>query len=299
MAQIREIKKRIKAVKNIQRITKTMQMIATSKFAKAQQRATASKPYTEGVYQLVQELAARAGNIDHPLISGPEGGVHPGTKERLLVITSDRGLCGPYNGSVIRTLFAYLRDGFPDVATGAAGRVVDIVGRKGLGVLKFNRIPMDRHLQFGDEPRYEEIERLAQGYMDQFVAGEISGVKVIYMRFESTSRQRPEVLQLLPLKPPASSEDGDASGSGVQYDFSPEPAELLADLLPEAVKSTLYQCFNDAIVSEHVARMVAMKSATDNASKLGKTLKRSFNRARQAQITTELTEIISGVAALE
>ncbi|MEM9082119.1 MAG: ATP synthase F1 subunit gamma [Planctomycetota bacterium] len=296
MAQIREIKKRMKAVGNIRRITKTMQMIATSKFAKAQQRATASKPYTEGVYDLVQELAARAGNVSHPLIEGPESGFKSGAKERILVITSDRGLCGPYNGSIIRTLFGYLRKGFANVQEGAADRVVDMVGRKGLAVIKFNKVPMDRHLSFGDEPRYEEIERLAQGYMDQFMAGEITSVKIVYMRFESTSRQKPEMLQLLPLRPPAVEEE---SGTSVQYDFSPEPEKLLGSLLPETVKSTLYQCFNDAIVSEHVARMVAMKSATDNAGKLGKTLKRDFNRARQAQITTELTEIIGGTAALE
>ena len=300
MAQIREIKKRIKAVSNIRRITKTMQMIATSKFARAQQRATASKPYTEGVYDLVQELAARAGNISHPLIDGPESGPHSDAKDLVLLITSDRGLCGPYNGSLIRTTFRHLREaGSGSAQQGAQKCEVEIVGRKGIGVLKFNGIPVSQTRAFGDTPRYEEIERLASEYMTRFQDGHISSVRVVYMRFESTARQRPEVLQLLPLKPPTEEEQGAAAAAAVEYDFSPEPAELLGDLLPETVKATLFQAFNDAIVSEHVARMVAMKSATDNAGKLGKSLKTKFNRARQAQITTELSEIIGGTAALE
>ena len=299
MAQIREIKKRIKAVGNIRRITKTMQMIATSKFAKAQQRALASKPYTEGVYDLVQELASRAGNVSHPLIDGPADGFASEAHEVNLLVTSDRGLCGPYNGSLIRAFFAMLREaGGGSARDGAAGRAIDVVGRKGQGVLKFNDMPIARMLSFGDTPRYEEIERLASDYMERFVAGEITAVRVVYMRFVSTSRQRPEVLQLLPLRPPADTRE-EGGAASVEYDFSPEPEELLADLLPETVKATLFQAFNDAVVSEHVARMVAMKSATDNAGKLGKTLKRDFNRARQAQITTELSEIIAGSAALD
>jgi len=299
MAKAREIKKRMKAVGNIRRITKTMQMIATSKFAKAQQRATASKPYVEGIFELVTELASKAGNITHPLIAGPgaEGGkVSPGAKTLLLLITSDRGLCGPYNASILRAFFKALKE-----QGGAEKHQIEIVGRKGVASLAFNRLPASRTHQFGDTPRYEDIERLAQQYMDQFTRGEIAAVKIVSMRFLSTSRQRPEVMQLLPLKSPtaAGAENAAPKGPSVQYDFTPEPAELLADLLPATVKATLYQVFNDAIVSEHVARMIAMKSATDAAGKMGKLLNRRYNRARQSQITTELTEIISGAAALE
>ncbi len=291
MASPREIKKRIKAVSNIMRITRTMQMIATSKFAKAQLRATASKPYTEGVFGLVQQLAEKAGNISHPLISGPTGG--PKGKHLYLVLTSDRGLCGPYNGSILRTSVKEIR------GTDSAGRVVEVSGRKGVGYFKFNDVQVDSHLaQFGDNPQYEDVERLAQSYMDRFEKGEIASVHVVYMRFISSSRQSPEVLQLLPLKPPAV-EGEERSGASVQYEFSPEPEELLNELLPVTVKATLYQAFNDAVVSEHVARMIAMKSATDNAGKMGKDLTRTYNRARQSMITTELTEIISGAAALE
>jgi len=294
MAKTREIKKRIKAVGNIRRITKTMQMIATSKFAKSQQRALATKPYTEGVFELVTELAATAGNISHPLINGPEGGAKDAKGELTLVITSDRGLCGPYNGSVLRTTMQHLRR-----TPAAMNGVIELVGKKGASFLRFNNITVAGQHSFGDKPEFETIAALAEQYMARFVRGEVTAVRVIYMRYVSAGRQVPEVVQLLPLKPPAkkAAETGEKKFTA-QYEFSPEAPELLGDLLPATVKATLFQCFNDAIVSENVARMVAMKAATDNAGKMRKTLTRDYNRARQAQITTELTEIVSGAAAL-
>ncbi len=299
MAKARELKKRIKAVSNTRRITKTMQMIATSKFAKAQQRALASKPYVEGIFELVTELASKAGNISHPLIGGASGKAKPGAKTVVLLITSDRGLCGPYNSSVLRTLFRLTKD-----AGGHEGFAVEAVGRKGIGTLTYNKVPVAANHVFGDTPKFEDIEKLAQRYMDRFTSGEIAGVKVVSMRFISTARQKPEVLQLLPLKSPAQAttagtDPATPKGRTVQYEFSPPPEQLLNDLLPVTVKATLYQVFLDAVVSEHVARMIAMKSATDNAGKMGKLLTRKYNRARQSQITTELMEVISGAAALE
>jgi F-type H+-transporting ATPase subunit gamma len=291
MAKTREIKKRIKAVANIKRITKTMQMIATSKFARSQQRALATKPYTEGVFALVTELAATAGNISHPLINGPEGKARPGAAEVTLILTSDRGLCGPYNGSVLRTAMAHLRR-TPAAMSGA----IELVGKKGVNFLKYNNLPVAAQHTLGDKPAFEDVERIATGYMQRFMAGEVTAVRVIYMRYISAGRQAPEVVQLLPLKPPATG--AKAAGPTAQYEFSPDAEELLNDLLPATVKATLFQAVNDALVSEQIARMVAMKAATDNAGKMGKALTRKFNRARQAQITTELTEIVSGAAAL-
>lgn len=294
MAKAREIKRRMKAVANIRRITKTMQMIATSKFARAQLAATASKPYTEGIFELVTELASRAGNISHPLINGPTRGFKPGAKEVILVITSNRGLCGPYNGSIFRAAIKHVRE------KGADHFYREVVGKKGAGALKFAGIPVDaNHMQFGDAPKVADVSALAESYMDRFQKGEITGVTVVSMRFLSISRQRAEILQLLPLKPPTSAaENAEKAGTTEQYEFSPDAATLLAELLPETVTSTLWQIFSDAIVSEHVARMIAMKAATDNSVKMGKNLTRLYNRARQSQITTELTEIISGAAAL-
>ncbi|MBA4029097.1 MAG: ATP synthase F1 subunit gamma [Planctomyces sp.] len=298
MAKTREIKKRIKAVSNIRRITRTMQMIATSKFARAQAAATATKPYTEGLFALVTELAASAGDLQHPLISGPPDGAPAPAGELTLVLTSDRGLCGPYNASILRTLMQHLRSAPGNVKPPAGG--VEVVGKKGAGFLKYNDIAVTRqHTQFGDKPSFDAVAALADEYMELFTTGKVAAVRVAFMRFLSAGRQSPEVLQLLPLKPirPAATP---ATGPAInlQYEFSPPAPELLGSLLPETVRATLFQVFNDAVVSEHVARMVAMKGATDNAGKMRKLYTRDFNRARQAQITTELSEIISGAAAL-
>lgn len=297
MAKTREIKKRIKAVGNISRITKTMQMIATSKFARAQAAATATKPYTEALFGLVTELAATAGDMTHPLITGPAQ-KKADAKELTLVITSDRGLAGPYNGSVLRTAMQHARNN-PE-AKPSAGGLVEVVGKKGVGFFKYNGVGIShQHTQFGDKPSFEKVGALAQSYMDRFIAGEITAVNVVSMRFISAGRQVPEVTQLLPLKPVAKSSTTAAqAGPKLVYEFSPDGEELLARLLPETVKATLFQIFNDAVVSEHVARMVAMKSATDAAKKARKLLTRDYNRARQAQITTELSEIIAGAAGL-
>jgi F-type H+-transporting ATPase subunit gamma len=294
MAKTREIKKRIKAVGNIRRITKTMQMIATSKFARAQAQAVATRPYTLGLFELVTELAATAGDIQHPLIQGPEK-VSPEAKPLTLVLTSDRGLCGPYNGSVLRKVMGHFRD-----RAGSRQGVIELVGKKGASFLKYNNIPVAKRHDTGDKVSYEKVEPIAQSFIDRFVAGEITSVHVIYMKFISAGRQAPEVLQLLPLKPPAVAKPAgeQKAGAAQLYEFSPAAPELLGEMLPATVKASLLQAFNDAIVSEHVARMVAMKAATDNAGKMRKLYTRDYNRARQAAITTELGEIIAGAAAL-
>lgn len=293
MAKTREIKKRIKAVGNIRRITKTMQMIATAKFAASEQRAKAGKPYTETIFELVRDLSGSTEGVSHPLLETPKGG-----KPLTLIITSDRGLCGPYNGGVLRTAMAFFRN-TPGVREG----VVELVGKKGAGFLKFVGITVARQHAFGDKPTYDQVRALAEDYIRRFSSGEFSSVRVVYMRYISAGRQSPTVMQLLPFKADEAAAmarvKSDAGKMTRQYEFSPGAAGLLGELLPAAVKAVLYQAFNDAIVSENVARMIAMKAATDNAGKMGKLYTRKFNRARQAQITTELTEIISGAAALE
>ena len=235
MATIREIKNRMKAVSNIKRITRTMQMIATAKFAAAQTRATAAKPYTEGIFQLVQELAATAGDINHPLISGPSGDLS-NKPELVLIITSDRGLCGPYNGGVLRMALRRLRSIAGPVET-------ELVGKKGVAYLKFQGMPATRHhTHFGDNPHREEIDHLAQDYMDRFSAGELSAVRVAYTRYHSAGKQSPEILQLLPLKPPSETGEGKTTtGPSALDEVNPEADELLAELLPETVRTTLSQ----------------------------------------------------------
>lgn len=328
-AQIRDIKSRLKAVGNIQRITKTMQMIATARFNAAQRRTTATKPFTEHIAQLVRDLAesvtaqqddasdpqsdARqaASGLSHPLLRQSN---RAQGKRRVLVLTSNRGLCGGYNSGILRSAIDHLQQHNDAVVE------VDMVGKKGLSYFHFRNLTCDRFLdQFGDRPEYEQVEALADQYITLFADEQIDAVDVVYMSFESMARQKPRILPLLPLEPPGASQgedgqsDGDPraehdsgqaaakAGSSAQviYDYSPEPETLLAALLPMTVKTQLFQCFNEAVVSEQVARMVAMKAATDAAGRMKKNLTRDYNRARQTAITTELLEVISGAAALE
>jgi F-type H+-transporting ATPase subunit gamma len=307
----REIKGRMKAVGNIQRITKTMQMIATARFQAMQRRATQAQAYSRKLAEVIGELAGALGSSEqasHPLLSPPE---QKTGRELLLIITSNRGLAGAYNANVLRAATRYLRE------HGGHERFdLEVVGKKGLAFLKFTRLPVSRaHTQFGDTPAYEEVERLAKRFMDEFRAGKYDAIRVVSMQFISMSRQVPAVNTLLPMEKPAETPGADptahhgstsggatSGGSGgamAQYEFLPSAQELLDELVPMAVKTRLFQFFNEAVVSEQLARMVAMKAATDAAGKMKKDLSRRYNRARQASITTELTEIIGGAAALE
>lgn len=294
-ANIREIKGRIKAVGNIQRITKTMQLIASARFQKLQKRATEAQAYTRKVSEVVGEVASSLGgeDVNLPLASPP---AKSSGKELILILSASRGFCGSYNTNVMRPAIQHIRD------TGSDNIESEVVGKKGVALMKFSRLEVDIfHDHIGDTPAYEDVQALAQRYMDDFIAGKYDAVRVAYMRFVSMSKQVPEVMTLLPLEPPKADDAavGASGDAGANYEFSPNAEELLGELLPITVKSTLYQAFNEAAVSEQLARMVAMKSATDSAGKVGKSLKRQFNRARQAAITTELSEIIAGAAALE
>jgi F-type H+-transporting ATPase subunit gamma len=292
MAQIREIKKRMIAVRTIQRITKTMQMIATAKFTASLQRAKSTRPYTERIRALVTEVAAASGDATSPLLAtrSPQAG-RP-LRELVLVVTSDRGLCGAYNGSVLRAAAVEIRR-----RRGNGHEIiVETAGKKAAAYFRFQKVDVAQRHAFGDKPAFEAIAALADRYMADFVSGKIDAVHVAYTRFVSAARQVPEVMQLLPLSLDSATQ---SKGATSVYEFRPSAEVILNDLLPRSVRVSLFQAMNDAIVSENVMRMVAMKAATDNAGGLGRTLKRNYNRARQAKITTELTEIVSGAAALE
>jgi len=306
MAKARAIVKRRKAVRNIRKITKTMQMIATSKFQKSLKRATGTKPYTNKVRELVRELAASIGDVEHPLLRRPTA-EDKTNKIALLVITSNRGLAGAYNGSVLRAANHFIRE------QEAAGQTVDLYasGKKGVSYFNFQKRPIVQRFDLAtDQPKFAEVETLANHFMDRFIKGEVDSVHVAYMNFVSAGQQRADVTTLLPLAGLAEAGSGKgAAGAAVPaaqaelheetiYDFIPGPREILDELLPLTVRSALFQCFLDATTSEHVARMIAMKSATDNADKMVKALTMQYNRARQSQITTELSEIMGGVEAM-
>ncbi|MBX3355506.1 MAG: ATP synthase F1 subunit gamma [Phycisphaeraceae bacterium] len=294
MANLRQIKKRMVAVRTIQRITKTMQMIATAKFTAAMARAKASRPYVDRIRAMVGEVAEAAGEVNHPLLEAPRTS---SGNDLVLVIASDRGLCGAYNGHVLKTAMGEVK------RIRAAGRTVQLEtsGKKSVAFFKFAKVAIQARHAFGDRPKYDEVEQLADRLIEDFLAGRIDSARVVSMKFVSNSRQVPEVMQLLPMTLPAASTGSDAAAGGTEplYEFSPSSGALLDDLLPRCLKVSLYQAFMDAVVSENIMRMVAMTAATDNAGGLGRMLRRSYNRARQAKITTELTEIVSGAAALE
>jgi F-type H+-transporting ATPase subunit gamma len=301
MAKARAIVKRRKAVRNIRKITKTMQMIATAKFQKSLRRAVGTKPYSKKVRELVRELAASLGDVDHPLLRRPTDADR--TKRiALVVVTSNRGLAGAYNGSVLRAANAFIRQ------QEAAGNAIDlyVTGKKGVSYFNFQRRPITQRIEVSDNPRFAEVEGLANTFMQQFTEGKVDSVYVAYMNFVSAGVQKPEVTSLLPLagvveapKPGATAAVPAATTENAVYDFLPDPQSLLDELLPLTVRTALFQSYLDATTSEHVSRMVAMKSATDNADKMVKSLTMKYNRARQSQITTELSEIMGGVEAMK
>ncbi|MDP9173148.1 MAG: ATP synthase F1 subunit gamma [Planctomycetota bacterium] len=298
MAKARAIVKRRKAVRNIKKITKTMQMIATAKFQKSLKRAVATKPYSRKVRELVAELAQSVGEVSHPLLRRPGVGDSTNTIA-LVVITSNRGLAGAYNGSVLRAAGHFLRE------QEAAGKKIDlyVVGKKGISYFNFQRRPIVQRFDIGDAPKFDDVEKIADQFIGQFIAGKYDAVWVAYMNFVSAGSQKAEVTALLPLagveaaKPISPGAEG--SENLAIYDFYPDPKTLLDELLPQTVKTGLFQFFLDATTSEHVARMISMKSATDNADKMVKSLTMQYNRARQSQITTELSEIMGGVEAMK
>lgn len=296
MAKARAIVKRLKAVRNIRKITRTMELVATARFKKAMDRATEASAYTRKISEIVADLSATIGQV-----AGATGFSHPllvphaqESQATLLVLNSNRGLCGGYNAGVLRVAQQRMRQ----VDPAATKLRLEVSGKRGINFFRFQKMAMDAtYTKFEDKPTFEDVEQLANGFIEAYVAGKLDRLDVAYTRFESMSRQRAVVETLLPIgKLPGADE---AAKSQVEYEFLPSPQEILEEIVPAAFKARLFKCFLDAAVSEQIARMVAMKSATENAGEMISTLKASYNRARQSQITSELSEIIGGAAALE
>jgi F-type H+-transporting ATPase subunit gamma len=305
MANLRALVKRRKAVRNIRKITKTMELIATSRFQRALKRATEAEAYTRKIAELAADLSKNAGEVSHPLLAN-----RPVKKTLLLLITSNRGLCGGYNGSIIREAAARIRE----VRAADTPFDLEVSGKRGMAFARFNRIPTAAtYTQFEDRPTFEQVDALASKYVELFVTGQVDQVQVAYMKFFNAARQTPVVETLLPLssmevasgrRQPAASDPrpadaGRSPGTRVDYEFLPEAAGILEELVPAAFKARLFKCFLDAAVSEQIARRVAMKAATENAGDLIKEITRVYNRTRQANITKEISELIAGAEALK
>lgn len=277
-------------MRNIRKITQTMQLIATARVQKCLQRATASRPYTDKITEMVQTLSGLE-TLDHPLLHANESA----RRAIMLTITSNRGLCGSYNAATLRTAVAHRHKLVEEGLTPE----LEMVGKKGIGYMRFlGQTLTETITDVDDRIAYARVSDMAERYMKLYEAGEVARVEVCYTRFHSIGVQRPTVAQLLPIEPPES-DDEQQRKARPDFEFSPPPEVLLGRLIPETVKIRLYQYFNDAIVSEQVSRMIAMKAATDAAGDMIKFLSRQYNRARQTAITTELADIVGGAAAVE
>jgi F-type H+-transporting ATPase subunit gamma len=308
MAKARAIVKRRKAVENIRKITRTMELIATNRFRKALNRATEAEAFTRKIAELVADLGESAAEVAHPLLTRHD----PIKKSLLLVITSNRGLAGGYNSNVLRAGNARLQENAERGITTS----VEVAGKRGMAYFRFRKIVPDAtYTQFEDRPQFAEVDVLAERYIKMYVAGSIDQLDVAFTQFISSSRQVATVQTLLPIArgdikqaPPSvrQAKPAETLGSApakksepVPYEFVPDAQSILEEIVPVSFKVRLFKCFLDAAVSEQIARMVAMGAATKNADDLVKTLTRQYNRARQNQITRELADIVGATAALK
>ena len=293
MANARALDKRRKSIRNIRKITRTMELIATARYRKAMDRASAATAYTDRITSIVSRLAAAGAEVKHPLLESRD----EVKSAAMLVLTSNRGLCGGYNSAVLRVANPHLKElnsSIPNVS-------LDVSGKRGFGSFKFRGVPVNNsYMHFEDQPAYAEVEKIANAYLEQFITGQLDRLDVAYTRFISTSKQVAVVETLLPLGNLATM-DGGAGASDkrqTEYEFLPSAESVLEEVVPTSFRIRLFKCFLDAAVSEQVARMVAMKSATENAGDIIKQLSMTYNRARQSQITGGIMEIIGGVEAL-
>ncbi|MBT4012279.1 MAG: ATP synthase F1 subunit gamma [Planctomycetaceae bacterium] len=292
MANAKALDKRRKSVRNIRKITRTMELIATARFKKAMDRAVAATSYTQRITEVVTNLAKSGTEVQHPLLEDRQ------TTENatLIVLTGNRGLCGGYNGAVVRETINHhqkLAEQYDNVN-------LLISGKRGITNLSFRGLTADEsYTHFDDQPKFDEVKPIADTLMEQFIAGKLDRLDVAYTRFISSSKQRAVVETLLPL---GKVEGDDTAGGGTtdtDYEFMPSAESILEEVVPTSFRIKLFKCFLDAAVSEQIARMVAMKSATENADEMIANLSMTYNRARQSQITGEIMEIIGGVEALK
>ena len=291
MANARALDKRRKSIGNIRKITRTMELIATARYKKAMDRAAAVTEYTDRLAGIVSSLANSGTEVAHPLLEPRDNPV----RARVLVLTSNRGLCGGYNGAILRAAMDRIAEMRKELDV-----IVDVSGKRGVSGLAFRNVPTDReYLEFEDQPAYAEVEKIASRYLEDYITGRIDRLDVIYTRFISTSRQEATIETLLPLESLADDDDATTGASiNKEYEFLPSAESILEEIVPTSFKAKLFKYFLDAAVSEQVARMIAMKGATESAGDMIKELSMTYNRARQSQITGEIMEIIGGVEAL-
>ena len=289
-AKLRVVRRRIRSVQSTKKITRAMELIASSRIVRAQQRVEASRPYAVQLTRAMEDIARQTGSVAHPLLEERD----PVSSAGVLIVTSDRGLAGSYNANVLKVgeeLMGALR------ARGLEP-VVYVCGKKGVGYFRFRGVPVRNSWQgFSEVPPYEKAEAMGRALIADFSAGEIDELHCAYTDFRSAFTLRATKQRFLPI---AAEE---VSGSELrvvhaEYLFEPEPTQILDHLLPQYVVTKVYAALLESAASENAARRRAMKAATDNAEDLIKILTRQANRARQDEITTEISEIVGGAEAL-
>ena len=302
MANTRVLVRRRKSVRNTRKITKTMEKISTAKLAKAHGAATAARPYSNKLKEIIGKVAAASKDVKHPLLE-----VHENPKKAVvIVLTSDRGLCGAFNSNIVklaRVLITELK---------AKGRELEFIvqGKKGIGAFKYLDLPIaERLIGISDKPTYARAEAIADKVIAAYGKKEIDEVYLVYSAFKGAASQAPKQEMILPLTAlkgdesseaaqgkPAEKKKAEPEGAG--YLFHPDPKTILVQVLPLVVKMALFTAMLENTASEHAARRVAMKNATDSADDMIKDLSRAYNRARQGKITQEIAEIVGGASAL-
>ena len=291
MAKTKALRGRIRSVQNTRKITRTMELVSTSKLKRAQDRVIAARPYAEALREVIADLATPDLAGDFPLLSQPEPPAKGGpSRAAIILITSNRGLAGGFNSNLIKEARGRITE------LEHQGMTVDIhgIGRKGIGYFRYlgRALALER-IDIGDRPTSAQATEVMEPLMEQYARGELASVDLVYARFESAITTPPTVMRILPVAAP------ERSGTRPDYLLEPDAATLLERLLPLYVRNALYRGLVETAAGEHGARRTAMKNATDNAGEILDDLKRTYNRLRQAAITQEIAEIVGGAAALQ
>ena len=292
MASGKELRTKIKSVENTKKITKAMEMISVSKMRKAQERMRAARPYSEKIRNIATNLGKANPEYVHRFLKSNDG-----KSVGFIVVTTDKGLCGGLNSNLFRQITLKLRE------TQSAGQtpLTVAIGGKGLGFLNRIGAKVVSHVtHLGDKPHLDKLIGPVKVLLDAYIKGEVNAVYLSYNKFVSTMRQEPVLEQLLPLSAAKMQEEAKASGTQAAWDYiyEPDAQSVIDDLLVRYAEALVYQSVAENMASEHAARMVAMKAATDNAGNVIAELKLIYNKTRQAAITKELSEIVAGAAAV-
>jgi F-type H+-transporting ATPase subunit gamma len=288
MATSKEIRSRIGSVQNTKKITRTMELVSTAKAKKAVDKVVASRPYAQKIKELIGSLAAQGEVADHPLLRR-----HANIRKALVVVvTANRGLCGGYNTNIIRSSVALIE------AYKKAGVevVVHVIGKKAISFFNYQKIPYAASFtNVDDKLRFSDAQKFAETYMEAFSLETVDKIDIVYTKYINAAVQKPIVETVLPVE--INTEEKEHKS--LPFLFEPDPQAILESLLPKAICMNVYQSLIDAIASEQIARRIAMKSATDAASDMIKSLTLQYNRIRQAKITQEIAEIVGGAAAIQ